>query len=164
MTGGLYDPLGTDRDGPGRAGGERRGPRPSAPVVAAALLLAGLAALLAVSYLRDTGDRGMPLAVAPIDRPPPAAPLPTPAAPAPPALPAPPIAPAPLAASASADQDVQIENGVRVVRPRRDASTPASPPASAPAYAPVLPPVFSPVPPPAQGARAPRAPDGRAAR
>lgn len=124
MTGGLYDPLGTDRDGPGRAGGERRGPRPSAPVIAAALLLAGLAALLAVSYLRDTGDRGMPLAVAPIDRPPPAAPLPAPAAP--PAVPAPPIAPAPPAASASADQDVQIENGVRVVRPRRIA--PASSP------------------------------------
>lgn len=118
MTGGLFDPLGT---GPGPA--RRAGPRPSAPVVAAALVLAALAALVAASWLRDDGDRGRPVAVAPIEHaqapPKPAAPEAVP--PAAPAAPPPATAPPPAAGLPPPrdDQEVEIQNGVRIVRPRR---------------------------------------------
>ena len=124
MTGGLFDPLGTDR-----ADRPRRASRPPASVVAAGLVVAALAALLAVSWYRDDGDRGHPVAVAPIahvQAPPKPPPVPAPAAP----LAPPTAAPAPAASSGLPavrdDQEVEIQNGVRVIRPRRDGGAPGS--------------------------------------
>lgn len=122
MTGGLFDPLGTGRpDLSDRAG------RPPASVLVAGLVLAALTILVAVSWLRDDGDRGRPVAVAPIEH--------VQAPPRPPAPPQPAIAvPAPAAAATTDpaasstlppvrdDQEVEIQNGVRIVRPRRDAA------------------------------------------
>lgn len=122
MTGGLFDPLGTDR--PDRSG---RAARTSAGVLAAGLVLAALTILVAVAWLRDDGDRGRPVAVAPIVRveAPPKPPPPAQPATAPPAAAA--AAPPGPAATAALppvrdDQEVEIQNGVRIVRPRRDAS------------------------------------------
>lgn len=128
MTGGLFDPLGTDP-----ADLPRRGVRPSVPVLAAGLVLAALAVLLAVSWLRDDGDRGRPMAVAPIEHveapPKPPAPAPLPAQPAAPplsALPSPALSGAPMPAASAGlppvrdDQEVEIQNGVRIIRPRRE--------------------------------------------
>lgn len=113
MTGGLFDPLGTDRaDLPlGR-------PRPPVSVVIAGTVVAALILLLAASYLRDDGDRGRPVAVAPIEhvQAPPSAPVPPAAAPL-----LPPPSAAPGLPPVRADQEVEIQNGVRIVRPRRDA-------------------------------------------
>lgn len=109
MTGGLFDPLGTDR--PDRSRGTFR---PTAPVVVAGLLLAALATLVAVAYVRDDGDRGQPVAVAPIEH---LAAPPAPVAPAPAA--APQAAPNAGLPPVRADQEVEIQNGVRIVRPRR---------------------------------------------
>ena len=121
MTGGLFDPLGTDRTAPSRGAVRPPAGVVAAGVVAAGLVLAALAALLAVSWLRDDGDRGRPVAVAPIEhvRAPPKPPEPASALPAAPpasAAPAPPAGLPPL----RDDQEVEIQNGVRVVRPRRD--------------------------------------------
>ena len=116
MTGGLYDPLGTDRPDPSRGGS-----RPTAPFVVAGLMLAALAVLLAVAYVRDDGDRGQPVAVAPIEHVlPPPGPLTGPAGSAPQAAATSqtPAAEAGLP-PVRADQEVEIQNGVRIVRPRR---------------------------------------------
>lgn len=114
--GGLFDPIGA---GTGRP---RRSRRFTAPVAAAGLAVLTLGALLAFAALRDGGDRGEPGAVAVIQRPaavPDAAPPPPrPASPPPPAA-APVPAPAGLPPVRD-DQEVEVENGVRVVRPRRD--------------------------------------------
>ncbi len=130
MAGGLFDPLGT-----GRADLPRGASRPPASVVAAGLVLAGLAALLAVSWFRDDGDRGRPMAVTPIEHvpapPKPAAapPVPAPAAPLP-AAPAAAAAQAPVAAGGLPpvrdDEEVEVQNGVRIVRPRRVGPMPGS--------------------------------------
>ncbi|WP_237476456.1 hypothetical protein [Lichenibacterium dinghuense] len=146
MTGGLFDPLGT-----GRAEPARRTPRPSAPAVVLCVMLAALALLLVVSWWRDTGDRGMPVAVGPIERLPPAPAAPAPLVEAPPAPPraSPPASVAPPPAGLPPprdDQDVEIENGVRVVRPRRMSPAP------------------SPAPPSGQGGQTLRVPDAGAAR
>ncbi len=125
MSGGLFDPLGTD--GADRPHG---GARPPASVVAAGLILAGLAALLAVSWFRDDGDRGRPVAVAPIEHV--QAPAKPPAAQTVPVAPPPAAAapPAPVAASGLPpvrdDEEVEIQNGVRVIRPRRVGAAPGS--------------------------------------
>lgn len=112
---GLFDPLGIDRAGPAR-----RGWRPSAPALVAATCVAAAAALLAIAWWRDDGNRGRPLAVVPIEHvtAPPKPPPPQP----PPAQPAPPSAsPATVPGlPAAADQEVEIQNGVRIIRPRRD--------------------------------------------
>lgn len=130
MAGGLFDPLGTDR--PARP---RGGSRPAAAVVAAGLAAAAVAALVAVSWWRDDGDRGRPVAVAPIEHR--AAPPKPPAAiPAPPPLPPPSTTFSPPGAVPATppqdadafrglppvrdDQEVEIQNGVRIVRPRRN--------------------------------------------
>ncbi len=140
MTGGLFDPLGTDR-----ADLPRGASRPPASVVAAGLVLAALAALLGVSWFRDDGDRGRPVAVAPIEHvsapPKPAAapPVPAPAAPlsAAPAVGAP---QAPVAASGlppvGDDDEVEVQNGVRIVRPRRVGPMPGSQTIRVPAQTP----------------------------
>jgi hypothetical protein len=121
MTGGLFDPLGTDR-----ADAPLRRSRPRASVVLAGLILAALATLLGAAYLRDDGDRGRPVAVVPIEH------VPTPTKP--PAVPAPPVA-APAASAAAGGpglpaaqdgQEVEIQNGVRIVRPRRDGTASGS--------------------------------------
>lgn len=113
---GLFDPLGVNRAEPIRSV-----PTLSPPLVVAAVAALGIAALVAVAWLRDDGDRGRPRAVAPIERiaapPKPAAPSPAPAPPAP-AVALPPGFPA------EADQEVEIQNGVRIIRPRRDHGLP----------------------------------------
>ena len=130
MSGGLFDPLGTDG-----ADRPRGGSRPPASVVAAGLLLAGLAALLALSWFRDDGDRGRPVAVVPIEHV--QAPAKPPAAPPAPAVPVapPPAAPAaalqaPVAASGLPPvrdgEEVEVQNGVRIIRPRRVGPAPGS--------------------------------------
>ena len=120
MAGGLFDPLGTDR------APARPTPRFSAAMVLAGLAGAALAVLIAVSYLRDDGDRGRAVVIAPIEHV--AAP---PKQAASPPLPAP--NPAPPAAESAAspvlppvrdDQEVEVQNGVRIIRPRRARAEP----------------------------------------
>ena len=133
---GLYDPLGTDRVECGRSG-----VAPPAWAVASMLLAAAVTALIGFAWLHDDGDRGEPRAVVPIAvvTSPAKADAPAPLSPAakvpppdvPPALPAA-AAPAPSPPrSAPAvveiaprlgddDQDVEIQNGVRVIRPHHD--------------------------------------------
>ena len=117
MTGdGLFDPLGVGRAGPGR-----RAWRPSAPVLVAAICVAAASGLVAIAWWRDDGNRGRPLAVVPIEHvtPPPKPPQPAPPQPAPPPSAAPEAAAMP-GLPAPADQEVEIQNGVRIIRPRRD--------------------------------------------
>lgn len=116
---GLFDPLGVDRAEP-----VRPAPILSPPLVVAALAALGVAALIAVAWLRDDGDRGRPRAIAPIERivAPPRPAAPPPAAPPPVALP--PAAPPP-GLSIGGDQEVEIQNGVRIIRPKRDRALPA---------------------------------------
>lgn len=113
---GLFDPLGIDRAGPAR-----RAWRPSAPVLVAATCVAAAVALLAIAWWRDDGNRGRPLAVVPIEHvtapPKPPPPQPPPAQPAPPPSASPATVPG---LPAAADQEVEIQNGVRIIRPRRD--------------------------------------------
>lgn len=124
--GGLFDPLGVDH-------AEPRRPlfRPSAPMVVAAICALLISVLIGVAWIRDDGDRGEPRAVGPITRTQAPAKLPAPAplpAAAPPGLP-----------PVGADQDVEIQNGVRIIRPRRQGSLPqgqAVPVPGAPARAP----------------------------
>ncbi len=116
--GGLFDPLGVDR-----VESERPSFRPSAPVVVATVCVAATLVLIAIAWIRDDGDRGDPRAVSPITRvdappkpqiPPPATVAPgsgaTTGASGPPLSGLPPL---------GADQEVEIQNGVRVIRPRR---------------------------------------------
>ena len=114
---GLFDPLGVDRAEPVRAV-----PALSPPLVVVAIAALGVAVLVGVAWLRDDGDRGRPRAVAPIERitapPKPPAPPPAAAPPAAPTLAAPPGFPA------DADQEVEIQNGVRIIRPKRDRAAP----------------------------------------
>ena len=116
---GLFDPLGIGRAGPGR-----RARRPSAPVLVAAICVAAASALVAIAWWRDDGNRGRPLAVVPIEHV--TAPSKPPPSPPPAPQPAPPPSPgSPEAAAGSrlpvpADQEVEIQNGVRIIRPRRD--------------------------------------------
>ncbi len=109
--GGLFDPLGVDHV-------ERARPpyRPSAPIVVAALCAALIAVLFGVAWIRDDGDRGEPRAVGPITH------VQAPAKPV--APPAPPAAAPSGLPQIGADQDVEIQNGVRIIRPRRDRSLP----------------------------------------
>ena len=113
--GGLYDPLGTDPP--------LRAPRagPSLSLIVLLVVLIGLAGLFAASAFRDSGERGQPRAVAEIgpvrpSDPPPSPPLSS-AGPAtlPAALPGGSVPPS--------DQEVEIQNGVRVIRLRHDGST-----------------------------------------
>ncbi len=114
---GLFDPLGVDRADPIRAS------RRLSPAVAVAVLaVVGGTVLVAVAWFRDNGDRGHPRAIAPIER---VVAPPKPVAPPPPA--AAPAAPATVASGQSMpgfpppdDQEVEIQNGVRIIRPRRE--------------------------------------------
>ena len=114
---GLFDPLGI-----GRAGPVRRARRPSAPVLVAAICVAAASALVVIAWWRDDGNRGRPLAVVPIEHvtAPPKLPPPQPPQPAPPPPPGSPEAAAAPRLPAPADQEVEIQNGVRIIRPRRD--------------------------------------------
>ena len=115
MSGGeLFDPLGANR-----AEAPRPGRRPSAPLVMAATVLAGLATLIGVAWLRDDGDRGKPRAVSTIEH---VAPPQKPSTPPP--GPAPQTAPAIGASALREDQEVEIQNGVRIIRPRRERPAP----------------------------------------
>lgn len=122
MGGGLFDPLGTDRPPAPLP------PRLGAPLALAGLAAAALAVLIALAYLRDDGDRGRAVAIVPIahiaapPKPPiapPLAPPPTPNS-APQATAAAPPAPPPV----RDDQEVEVQNGVRIIRPRRTGSAP----------------------------------------
>lgn len=116
---GLFDPLGLDRAQPSRPALKL-----SAPLVVLGAAALGLATIVAIASMRDDGDRGTPRAISSIEhvlapaRPVPPAPLASP--------PPPPVAPAAVAAmppglpAVGADQDVEIQNGVRVIRPKRD--------------------------------------------
>ena len=115
--GGLFDPLGTDRPPKSSRAG------PSLWLIALIVVLVGFASLFATAAFRNGGEGGEPRAVAAIG---PARRLdavaPTPASHGsaasttqPSGLPG-----GPMAAS---DQEVQIENGVRVIRPRRNGPT-----------------------------------------
>ncbi len=121
--GGLYDPLGTDR--PARA--SRTGPSLSVIVLFGVLI--GFASLFATAAFRDDGERGEPRAIARIG----------PARRSEPAPPVPPPSPSLASAGAamqpsgptggsapSSDQDVEIQNGVRVIRLRRNGATSGS--------------------------------------
>lgn len=118
---GLFDPLGVNRPEP-----VRPTRMPSPPRLVAAVAALAVAALVALSWLRDDGDRGRPRAIAPIERvaapPKPAAPPPPPPAPNPPPAAAAP--PPPPGFPAAEDQEVEVQNGVRIIRPRRDGATP----------------------------------------
>ena len=86
-------------------------------MVVAAICAAVIAVLLGVAWIRDDGDRGEPRAVGPITH------TQAPAKPpAPPPLPA--AGPANGLPQVGADQDVEIQNGVRIIRPRRERSLP----------------------------------------
>ena len=114
--GGLYDPLGTDR--PTKA--PRVGPSPA--LIALLVVLIGLASLFGMAAFHDGGERGEPRAVAEIgpvhhdDPAPPSSPSLASANSA--TLPA----GSPGGTVISSDQEVEIQNGVRVIRPRRDGS------------------------------------------
>ena len=137
MAGGLFDPLGTDRPP------TVPGPRLSAPMALAGLAAAALALLIALAYLRDDGDRGRPVAISPIAHvaapPKPAVAPPLAPSPAPPAATFPALSPA--LPPVRDDQEVEVQNGVRVIRPRRTGSgpggqtlnVPGTPPPNAPA-------------------------------
>lgn len=122
MAGGLFDPLGTDRPPSPPA------PRLSAPVALAGLAAAALAVLIALAYLRDDGDRGHAVAIVPIEHvaTPPKPPIVPPLAPPPAPNSAPPAAAAasPAPPPVRDDQEVEIQNGVRIIRPRRAGSAP----------------------------------------
>ena len=129
MAGGLFDPLGTDR-------AARPVSRVSAPTALAGFAVVALALLIALAYLRDDGDRGHTVAIAPIEH---VAAPPKPAVPPPAPLPAPPAA-EPAASSALPpvrdDQEVEVQNGVRIVRPRHSRSEPGGQTLSVPGAAP----------------------------
>ncbi len=124
--GGLFDPLGVDHIEP-----ERPTFRPSAPIVVMAVCAAVIVVLVGVAWIRDDGDRGEPRAVSPITHT---------QAPAKPPAPPPPSTAAPSGLPPyAADQEVEIQNGVRIIRPRRDRSMPqgqATPVPAVPAQAP----------------------------
>ena len=112
---GLFDPLGV-----GPAGRGRSARRPSAPVLVAAICVAAASALVAIAWWRDDGNRGRPIAVVPIEHvTAPPKPLPSQPAPPQPAQPLP-ASPEGAVAPAPSDQEVEIQNGVRIIRPRRD--------------------------------------------
>ena len=113
MARGLFDPLGTDREVK---------PRPtmiSAPLLTSGIVLVALTALLIASVLRDDGNRGEPSAVSVIQH------VTAPASPPKPAAKAAAVVEPPSLATSSAlppvrdDQEVEIQNGVRIIRPRR---------------------------------------------
>ena len=114
--GGLYDPLGTDR--PTRT--PRAGPSPS--LIALLVVLIGLASLFGVAAFHEGGERGEPRAVAeigPVRRYDPA----SPSSPSPASANSVTLPPgSPGGTVISSDQEVEIQNGVRVIRPRRDGS------------------------------------------
>ena len=115
--GGLFDPLGTDRPQRGARAG------PSLWLIALSVVLIGLAGLFAAAAFRNGGEGGEPRAVAEIgpvrhiDPLPPASPSLVSAAGT--------LRPSGLPGGSipASDQEVQIENGVRVIRPRRDGAT-----------------------------------------
>ncbi len=112
--GGLFDPLGTDR--PARAS---RG-APSPWLIALLVVLIGIAVLFGLAAFRNGGAGGNPRVVAAIG-----AVHHTDPVPPPPLNPANTAAQAPSmpsGAAAMSDQEVEIENGVRVIRPRRNGS------------------------------------------
>ncbi len=117
--GGLFDPLGTDRSPQASRAG------PSLWLISLIVVVIGFASLFAAAAFRNGGEGGEPRAIAKIG----------------PARHIDPVVPnsAPLGSAASttpppglpqgslgSGQDVQIENGVRVIRPRRDGSTAGS--------------------------------------
>lgn len=116
---GLFDPLGLDR-----AHRARPALKLSAPVVVLAVAALALVAIVALASMRHDGDRGTPRAISSIEH------VVAPAKPVPPAPPVspprPPVVPAAVAAvppgfpAAGTDQDIEIQNGVRIIRPRRD--------------------------------------------
>ena len=132
---GLYDPLGVDHPQAPRW-------RPSVAVVTGGVVVAAVAIFGAAVALRSGGERGEPNAVVTIERSPPiAATLPA----SPPAQAAPAAAASPAVVTStpgmpasSREADVDIENGVRIVRMRPPGSSrPAGqvvtvPPASTP--------------------------------
>ena len=115
--GGLFDPLGTDRPPEASRAG------PSLWLIALVVVLIGFAGLFATAAFRNGGEGGEPRVVAEIG----------------PARHVDPVTPAPASLgsassttqpsgspggpTAASDQEVQIENGVRVIRPRRNGST-----------------------------------------
>ena len=113
MARGLFDPLGTDREV------KRGSTRIQVPLLTSGLVLVVVAALLIASVLRDDGSRGEPGAVATIQH---VAPPVSPPKPAPREAAA---ADSPAVPTLSAlppvrdDQEVEIQNGVRIIRPRR---------------------------------------------
>ena len=116
MGGGLYDPLGTDR-----TDGSRR-PRPSGSTLLLGAIALAVTALVVAAVMRDDGDRGEPRATATIV---PVVVAPVPAVALPPPPPAVAAGPAQPAGSSGVapprdDQEVEIQNGVRIIRPRRD--------------------------------------------
>lgn len=127
--GGLFDPIGRE------PGGRPRTSLTSPVVVVAGAALVGLAALIVIAAWRDDGDRGEPRATSTIEH------VAAPEKPTAPTVPHPaptsasaPTATAPVADGsvpiaspglppARGDQDVEIQNGVRIIRPRRDATS-----------------------------------------
>ena len=109
--GGLHDPLGTDRPPKSPRAGS------SFPLIALICVLTGFAGLFATAAFRDGGERGEPRAVAPIGPVRHSDPAPTPRAASPlgsPTLPA----GLPGGSTTASDQEVEIQNGVRVIRLR----------------------------------------------
>ena len=127
--GGLYDPLGTGVV----AAGPRR--RPSGKLITAGVVFAVLAIMGIAVALRGADERGEPHAVVTIERLPAQAPsttssVTTPAAAPASILPAPPVAAAQgsTGPAASGDADVEVQNGVRIIRMRPAPSRPSAPP------------------------------------
>jgi hypothetical protein len=116
MARGLFDPLGTDREV------KRRSTRIQLPLLTSGLVLVAVAVLLIASVLRDDGSRGEPGAVATIQH------VALPASPPKPAareaaVVEPAAVPTPSALPpVRDDQEVEIQNGVRIIRPRRGGS------------------------------------------
>lgn len=112
MARGLFDPLGTDRE---------VNPKPtriSPPLLMSGIVLVALTALLIASVLRDDGNRGEPSAVSVIQH------VAAPASPPKPAAKEAAVAEPPFLATSALppvreDQEVEIQNGVRIIRPRR---------------------------------------------
>lgn len=135
--GGLFDPIGRE------PGGRPRTSLTSPVVVVAGAALVGLAALIVVAAWRDDGDRGEPRATSTIEHvtAPEKPTAPTVAHPAPTSAPTAPVADgsvptvSPGLPPARGDQDVEIQNGVRIIRPRRDAAAPGGVTVKVPAAA-----------------------------